>query len=89
MRQGLRLIDGVLDENVISNASLRMLIKKIKIGETDGKLNVVFELTGNFRNHLDVYENGEIKDMFFDMGDLDEGINPDRIPYEKLSCCAD
>ena len=89
MRQGMRLIDGVLDENGISNASLRMFIEKIKIGETDGKLNVVFELTGNFRNHLDVYENGEIKDKFFDMGDLDEGIKPDQIPYEKLSCCAD
>lgn len=61
-----------------------MFIEKIKIGETDGKLNVVFELTGNFRNHLDVYENGEIKDKYFDMGDLDEGINPDQIPYEKF-----
>ena len=89
MRQGLRLIDGVLDENVISNASLRMLIKKIKIGDTDGKLNVVFELTGNFRNHLDVYENGEITDSFFDMGDLDEGINPDQIPYENILNYAD
>ena len=89
MRQGLRLIDGVLDENGISNASLRMFIEKIKIGETDGKLNVVFELTGNFRNHLDVYENGEIKDKFFDMGDLDEGINPDQIPYEEFLNYAD
>ncbi len=91
MKNGLSLIDGILGEEAVGSAALRMLVDGIVIGEKDGKLSVTINLKGDFRHHLDVYENGEITERFFETYDLsnDEGISQDEIPLEILCDVAD
>ncbi len=91
MKNGLSLIDGILGEEAVGSAALRMLVDGIVIGEKDGKLSVTINLKGDFRHHIDVYENGEITERFFEACDLsnDEGISQDAIPLEILCDAAD
>ena len=82
----MSLIDGILAEGAISDTGLRMLEDGITMGEKDGKLSVTINLKGDFRHHLDVYENGEITERFFEAYDLpdDEGTSPEQIPYDVI-----
>ncbi|MBR6427453.1 MAG: recombinase family protein [Clostridia bacterium] len=86
MKNGMSLIDGILAEGAISDTGLRMLVDGITVGEKDGKLSVTINLKGDFRHHLDVYENGEITERFFEAYDLpdDEGTSPEQIPYDVI-----
>ena len=54
-------------EEAVGSAALRMLVDGIVIDEKDGRLSVTINLKGDFRHHLDVYENGEITERFFDL----------------------
>ncbi len=82
----MSLIDGILAEGAISDTGLRMLVDGITVGEKDGELSVTINLKGDFRHHLDVYENGEITERFFEVYDLpdDEGTSPEQIPYDVI-----
>lgn len=41
----------IIDEGTISDSDLRMLIDKIEISETDGKLDISITLNGKFKEH--------------------------------------
>lgn len=55
----ISLIDDILKEDKMSEAHLRMLIERIYVHEADGKIELEIRIKAPFRDHLDVYENGE------------------------------
>ena len=57
-KRDISMIDDILSESVMTEAHLRMLVEKIYVQETDGKLNLDIQIKAPFRTHLDVYENG-------------------------------
>lgn len=59
LKRDISLIDDILQEGRMTEAHLRMLIEKILVHEENGKLNLEIRLKAPFRDHLDVYENGE------------------------------
>lgn len=48
----------------MSEAHLRKLVEKILVHEEDGRLDLEIRLKAPFRDHLDVFENGEQTDCF-------------------------
>ena len=58
------MIDDILSEGVMTEAHLRMLVEKIYVQETDGKLNLDIQIKAPFRTHLDVYENGTLTERY-------------------------
>ena len=62
-----------------------MLIEKISVSEQDGKLSLAIMLKGNFRHRLDVLENGEITERFFEISEesMDEGDRTKWIPCDE------
>ena len=58
------MIDDILSEGVMTEAHLRMLVEKIYVQETDGKLNLDIQIKAPFRTHLDVYENGTLSERY-------------------------
>ena len=68
MDSGLALFDQILDESAVSNANLRLLIEEIVVYEKGGELSLTVKLKAPFRRHLDVYEDGELTDRFFECG---------------------
>ena len=54
------MIDDILAEGTMTEAHLRMLVEKIYVQETDGKLSLDIQIKAPFRTHLDVYENGTL-----------------------------
>ena len=51
-------------EGAMTEAHLRMLVEKIYVQETDGKLNLDIQIKAPFRTHLDVYENGTLTERY-------------------------
>ena len=47
----IEIFNKIIDEGTISNSDLRMLIDKIEISETDGKLDISITLNGKFKEH--------------------------------------
>ena len=64
LKRDISLIDDILREGKMSEAHLRMLVEKILVHEEDGKLDLEIRLKAPFRDHLDVFENGEQTDCF-------------------------
>ena len=64
LKRDISMIDDILAEGVMTEAHLRMLVEKIYVQETDGKLNLDIQLKAPFRTHLDVYENGTLKERY-------------------------
>ena len=60
LKRDISMIDDILSEGVMTEAHLRMLVEKIYVQETDGKLNLDIQIKAPFRTHLDVYENGTL-----------------------------
>ena len=58
------MIDDILSEGVMTEAHLRMLVEKIYVQETDGKLSLDIQIKAPFRTHLDVYENGTLTERY-------------------------
>ena len=75
------LIDDILRDGKMSEAHLRMLVEKILVHEEDGKLDLEIRLKAPFRDHLDIFENGEqtdcIPSMDFDYDRLGAAIYGD------------
>ena len=64
LKRDISLIDDILRDGKMSEAHLRMLVEKILVHEEDGKLDLEIRLKAPFRDHLDVFENGEQTDCF-------------------------
>lgn len=68
LKRDIGLIDDILQEGKMSEAHLRMLVEKILVHEEDGKLDLEIRLKAPFRDHLDVYENGEQTESYASVG---------------------
>ena len=64
LKRDISMIDDILSEGVMTEAHLRMLVEKIYVQETDGKLNLDIQIKAPFRTHLDVYENGTLTERY-------------------------
>ena len=61
LKNSMEMLDGIIADGALNDTHLRMLVDKITVSEKNGRLSVKIELNGNFRMHLDTYnENGEI-----------------------------
>ena len=81
LKRDISLIDDILRESKMSEAHLRMLVEKILVHEEDGRLDLEIRLKAPFRDHLDIFENGEqtdcIPSMDFDYDRLGAAIYGD------------
>ena len=59
LKRDISMMDDILKEGQLSEAHLRLLVDKIYVHEEDGKLSLDICLKAPFRDHLDIYENGE------------------------------
>ena len=59
LKRDISLIDDILQDGKMSEAHLKMLVEKILVHEEDGKLDLEIRLKAPFRDHLDIFENGE------------------------------
>ncbi len=64
LKRDISMIDNILAEGAMTEAHLRMLVEKIYVQETDGKLSLDIQLKAPFRTHLDVYENGTLAERY-------------------------
>ena len=63
MEKSVELLDGIIADGAISDTHLRMLVDEIVIYEKNGKLDIQITLNGEFRTHIDYYdESGVITD---------------------------
>ena len=61
LKNSMEMLDGIITDGALNDAHLRMLVNQITVSEKNGRLSVKIELNGNFRMHLDTYnESGEI-----------------------------
>ena len=64
LKRDISMIDDILAEGSMTEAHLRMLVEKIYVQETDGKLSLDIQIKAPFRTHLDVYENGVLTEQY-------------------------
>lgn len=64
LKRDIGMIDDILAEGAMTEAHLRMLVEKIYVQETDGKLSLDIQIKAPFRTHLDVYENGTLTERY-------------------------
>ena len=64
LKRDIGMIDDILTEGAMTEAHLRMLVEKIYVQETDGKLSLDIQIKAPFRTHLDVYENGTLTERY-------------------------
>ena len=64
LKRDISMIDDILAEGAMTEAHLRMLVEKIYVQETDGKLSLDIQIKAPFRTHLDVYENGTLTEQY-------------------------
>ena len=63
MKKSVELLDGIIADGAISDTHLRMLVDEIVIYGKNGKLDIQITLNGEFRTHIDYYdESGDITD---------------------------
>ena len=62
LKRDISLIDDILQDGKMSEAHLKMLVEKILVHEKDGKLDLDIQMKAPFRDHLDIFENGEQTD---------------------------
>ncbi len=59
LKRDISMMDDILKEGHLSEAHLRLLVDKIYVHEENGKLSLDICLKAPFRDHMDIYENGE------------------------------
>ena len=74
------MMDDILKEGHLSEAHLRLLVDKIYVHEEDGKLSLNICLKAPFRDHLDIYENGEQTECY-----LSQSYDFDRLGHIIMS----
>ena len=64
LKRDISMMDDILKEGHLTEAHLRLLVDKIYVHEENGKLSLTICLKAPFRDHLDIYENGERTDSY-------------------------
>ena len=59
LKRDISLIDDILQDGKMSEAHLKMLVEKVLDHQEDGELDLEIRLKAPFRDHLDIFENGE------------------------------
>ena len=76
LKRDISMMDDVLKEGHLSEAHLRLLVDKIYVHEEDGKLSLDICLKAPFRDHLDIYENGEQTECYLSQSYDFERLGP-------------
>ena len=66
LKSSVEVLERIAAEGAISDSDLRLLIDKIEIGEKDGKLDITVIFNGKFRQHIDLYNNGELDESYME-----------------------
>ena len=66
LKNSTEVLERIAAEGAISDADLRLLIDKIVVGEKDGKLDITVIFNGKFRQHIDIYNNGELDESYME-----------------------
>ena len=64
LKNSVEVLERIAAEGAVSDSDLRLLIDKIEIGEKDGKLDITVIFNGKFRQHIDLYNNGELDESY-------------------------
>lgn len=59
LKKDISMINDILKDGSLTEAQLRMLVEKIYIWESDGRVGLEICIKAPFRDHYDVYENGQ------------------------------
>ena len=76
LKQDISMMDDILKEGHLSEAHLRLLVDKIYVHEEDGKLSLDICLKAPFRDHMDIYENGEQTECYLSQSYDFERLGP-------------
>ena len=76
LKRDISMMDDILKEGHLSEAHLRLLVDKIYVHEEDGKLSLDICLKAPFRDHLDIYENGEQTECYLSQSYDFERLGP-------------
>lgn len=68
LKRNIRMIDSILENGELTEEQIRMLVERIFVHESDGKIDLDIRIKAPFRGHLDEYEDGECTGSW---GDLD------------------
>ena len=69
IKEGIDMLDEIVRNGAVSDASLRMLVKKIIITERKGKLKIKIQLNADFSTHID-FLHDEDNPMYKSHGDI-------------------
>lgn len=76
LKRDISMMDDILKEGQLSEAHLRLLVDKIYVHEEDGKLSLDICLKAPFRDHMDIYENGEQTECYLSQSYDFERLGP-------------
>ena len=76
LKRDISMMDDILKEGKLSEANLRVLVERIYVHEENGKISLNICLKAPFRDHIDIYENGEQTDCC-----LSQDYDFDRLGY--------
>ena len=76
LKRDISMMDDILKEGHLSEAHLRLLVDKIYVHEEDGKLSLDICLKAPFRDHMDIYENGEQTECYLSQSYDFERLRP-------------
>ena len=76
LKRDISMMDNILKEGHLSEAHLRLLVDKIYVHEEDGKLSLDICLKAPFRDHMDIYENGEQTECYLSQSYDFERLGP-------------
>lgn len=76
LKRDISMMDDILKEGHLSEAHLRLLVDKIYVHEEDGKLSLDICLKAPFREHMDIYENGEQTECYLSQSYDFERLGP-------------
>lgn len=76
LKRDISMMDDILKEGHLSEAHLRLLVDKIYVHEENGKLSLDICLKAPFRDHMDIYENGEQTECYLSQSYDFERLGP-------------
>ena len=76
LKRDISMMDDILKEGHLSEAHLRLLVDKIYVHEENGKLSLDICLKAPFRDHMDIYENGEQAECYLSQSYDFERLGP-------------
>ena len=76
LKRDISMMDDILKEGHLSEAHLRLLVDKIYVHEENGQLSLDICLKAPFRDHMDIYENGEQTECYLSQSYDFERLGP-------------